>query len=322
MEAKVIDIKGLRKSFGKKEVLRDVSLQIPSGCVFALLGENGAGKTTLMRMLMGYSHPDAGEMQVAGLSPQKDTFALRRKVGYVSDMPALYEWMTVAEIAWFCSAFFKEGYSKNFAQWATQFELPQNTRIRHLSKGMRAKTALALVLAADPEVLVFDEPTSGLDPLVRRDFLRSMVDLAAQGKTVVISSHQVQEIERVADRVAILHHGHLALAGELEDLKDSISMLQFSMRDPLVVPPESIASLSAIHYTLLGRTIRLAVRDLRSDFIEQLQGEENVSDVRVVRPSLEDLFVISTRASQLPPWQKQEQRGLQSGELQKIQVLS
>jgi ABC-2 type transport system ATP-binding protein len=322
MEATVIDINGLRKSFGKKEVLRDVSLKIPSGCVFALLGENGAGKTTLMRMLMGYSRPDAGEMQVAGLSPQKDTFVLRRKVGYVSDMPALYEWMTVAEIAWFCSAFFKEDYSTNFAQWASQFELPQTTRIRHLSKGMRAKTALALVLAADPEVLLFDEPTSGLDPLVRRDFLRSMVDLAAQGKTVVISSHQVQEIERVADRVAILHQGKLVLAGGLEELKDSISLLQFSMRDPLTMPPEPIASLNPIHYTLQGRTTRLAVRDLRPDFIEQLRDDENISDVRVVRPSLEDLFVIATRVSQSPPWQKQEQRELQSSELQKIKVLS
>ena len=118
MEPSTISIKGLSKRFGKNHVLRDVELQIPAGCVYALLGENGAGKTTLIRILMGYVKPNSGSVSVLGISPQNDPFALRRRVGYVSDLPGLYEWMTVKQIAWFCSAFYSSSYSEHFARWA------------------------------------------------------------------------------------------------------------------------------------------------------------------------------------------------------------
>lgn len=304
MEASTISINGLSKRFGKNHVLRDVQLQIPAGCVYALLGENGAGKTTLIRIIMGYVKPNAGSISVLGISPENEPFALRRRVGYVSDLPALYEWMTVKQIAWFCSAFFSNDYSENFGRWATQFDLPQETRIRHLSKGMRAKTALALVLASDPELLVFDEPTSGLDPLVRKEFLRSMVDLAAQGKTVLLSSHQVQEVERVADHVAILHSGKIVLDGGLDQLKDTVSLLRFSMRDPLAIPPASILNLTSIHCEVSGRTIQMAVRQLSPETLEQIKAEKDVTDVQWIRPSLEELFILCTRESQAPPWQQ------------------
>jgi ABC-2 type transport system ATP-binding protein len=304
MEASTISINGLSKRFGKNHVLRDVQLQIPAGCVYALLGENGAGKTTLIRIIMGYVKPNAGNITVLGISPEKDPFALRRRVGYVSDLPALYEWMTVKQIAWFCSAFYTANYSENFGRWAMQFDLPQETRIRHLSKGMRAKTALALVLASDPELLVFDEPTSGLDPLVRKEFLRSMVDLAAQGKTVLLSSHQVQEVERVADHVAILHDGKIALDGGLDQLKDTVSLLRFSMRDPLAIPPASILNLNSMHCEVLGRTIQMAVRQLSPEALEQIKSESDLTDVQWIRPSLEELFILCTRESQAPPWQQ------------------
>jgi ABC-2 type transport system ATP-binding protein len=304
MQTSTISISGLSKRFGQNHVLKDVQLQIPAGCVYALLGENGAGKTTLIRIIMGYVPANAGSISVLGISPERDPFALRRRVGYVSDLPALYEWMTVKQIAWFCSAFYSKDYSGSFARWATQFELPQETRIRHLSKGMRAKTALALVLAAEPELLVFDEPTSGLDPLVRKEFLRSMVDLAAQGKTVLLSSHQVQEVERVADHVAILHDGKIALDGSLDQLKDTVSLLRFSMRDPLALPPASILGLTSIHCEVLGRTIQMAVQQLTPETVELLKREKDISDVQIIRPSLEELFILCTRDSQTPPWQQ------------------
>ena len=315
MEPSTISIKGLSKRFGKNHVLRDVELQIPAGCVYALLGENGAGKTTLIRILMGYVKPNSGSVSVLGISPQNDPFALRRRVGYVSDLPGLYEWMTVKQIAWFWSAFFSSSYSEHFARWATQFDLPQDTRIRHLSKGMRAKTALALVLASDPELLVFDEPTSGLDPLVRKEFLRSMVDLAAQGKTVLLSSHQVQEVERVADHVAILHNGKIALDGGLEQLKDTVCLLRFSMRDPLASPPATVLNLNSIHCEIIGRTIQMAVRHLTPEVLEQIKSEPELTDVQWIRPSLEELFILCTRESQAPPWQQPWNSKSPGGEL-------
>ena len=315
METSTIHIEGLSKRFGNNQVLRDVHLEIPAGCVYALLGENGSGKTTLIRILMGYVKPNAGTVKVLGLSPQREPFALRRRVGYVSDFPVLYDWMTVKQIAWFCSAFYSANYSESFGRWATQFDLPQETRIRYLSKGMRAKTALALVLASDPDLLVFDEPTSGLDPLVRKEFLRSMVDLAAQGKTVLLSSHQVQEVERVADHVAILHAGKIALNGELDQLKDTVALLRFSLHDPLAIPPASILNLQSFHCEIQGRSIQLAVRQLSAEAFEQIKNETGITDVQWIRPSLEELFILSTRESQAPPWQASPNKKIPGGNL-------
>ncbi len=144
---------------------------------------------------------------------------LRRRVGYVADQPGLYEWMTVADAGWYASGFYEAGFIERFAQLAGDFQLPMETKIRDLSKGMRAKVALSLAMAFDPKLLILDEPTSGLDPLVRRTFLESMVDRAAAGQTVFLSSHQIQEVERVADYVAILHEGKLQVVSNLDDLK-------------------------------------------------------------------------------------------------------
>ena len=153
------------------EALQGVDLNIESGSVFSLLGENGAGKTTLIRILTGFQRPSSGTVRVLGLDPITDALEIRRRIGYVSDSPALYEWMRVDEIGWFASSFYPDGFLKNYRDMLAQYDLPTNRKIKHLSKGQRAKVALALAVAHDPELLILDEPTSGLDPLVRRDFL-------------------------------------------------------------------------------------------------------------------------------------------------------
>ena len=152
------------------DALQGVDLKIKSGSVFSLLGENGAGKTTLIRILTGFQRPSGGTVRVLGLDPIRDSLEIRRRIGYVSDSPALYEWMRVDEIGWFASSFYPDGFLKNYRDMVAQYELPTNRKIKHLSKGQRAKVALALAVAHDPELLILDEPTSGLDPLVRRDF--------------------------------------------------------------------------------------------------------------------------------------------------------
>ncbi len=132
-------------------------------------------------------------------------------MGYVPERPTLYEWMTVDEIGWFSAGFYGEGFLPEYARLAAEFALPGKKKISDLSKGMRAKVLLSLALANRPELLILDEPTSGLDAMVRREFLESMVDRAAAGKTVFLSSHQIAEVERVADIVAILRKGKLIL---------------------------------------------------------------------------------------------------------------
>jgi ABC-2 type transport system ATP-binding protein len=176
--------------------------------------------------------------------------------------------------------------------------LPLDTKIRDLSKGMRAKVALALAMAFDPELLVLDEPTSGLDPLVRRSFLESMVDRAAAGQTVFLSSHQIHEVERVADWVAILHEGRLQVVAQLDELKNSVTMLSFSQRDPLLALPNDLDRLEILHRQVSGRTVSMMVRKFSSEIQAALDRDANIFDTKVVRPNLEELYLGFTQPFQ------------------------
>lgn len=299
-----VDVRGVTKRFGRKEVLRGVDLTVLPGSVHALLGENGAGKTTLMRLLVGFLRADGGALRVLGLDPQREPFALRRRVGSLADAPALYDWMTVRQVGWFCSAFHGPDYPQAFVRWAEDFHLPPATRVRDLSKGMRAKTALASVLAADPPLLLLDEPTSGLDPVVRREFLQSMVDVAAEGRSVLISSHQVAEVERVADHVTIIHDGRIVLDGPLDDLKAAHTLLSFTLHDPFAVPPPAVLDLEPRWGECQARSVRLLVPTLGAGVVDGLAADPAVGDVRAVRPTLEDLYVAFTQSWGGLPWDR------------------
>lgn len=285
----IIQVTNARKAFFRKLALDDVSLSIPAGVVYALLGENGAGKTTLIRSMLGYYRLQSGSIDVLGMNPAKQPLQIRRRVGYVADQPGMYPWMTVQQVGWFASGFYPEGYAERFVQLAKEFDLPPKTKIRDLSKGMKAKVALACALAFDPELLIMDEPTSGLDPAVRRSFLESMVDRAAGGKTVLLSSHQIHEVERVADWVAIIHGGKLQVAAPLEDLKATCSVLSFAQQDILlpVQMPESVTVLSS---TRTGRQWECVVKGWTDAHLAAFATDTNLLDIHLRRPSLEDLY--------------------------------
>jgi ABC-2 type transport system ATP-binding protein len=289
--SEMIRVNNVSKRFGKRTVLNNVSFQVPSGVVFALLGENGAGKSTLIKSMLGYNKLDSGNIAVCGLDPVKQPLEIRRKVGYVSDVPGLYEWMTVAQAGWYASGFYPQGFLKTYGERISDFQLPHDAKIRDLSKGMRAKVALSLAMAFDPELLILDEPTSGLDPLVRRSFLESMIDRAAAGQTVFLSSHQIQEVERVADWVAILHQGSLQIVAPLEELKSSISILNFSQRDPLLAMPAELDQIEVLHQSQIGRTFHLMVRGLTPEIVASLSQHANLFEVKSIRPNLEELYL-------------------------------
>lgn len=304
----VIRCSSLVRRFGRKVVLDNVSLDVPRGVVFALLGENGAGKTTLIRTLMGFQRPDGGLVRVLGLDPAREAIEVRRRVGFVSDAHEQYEWMKVSECGWFASAFHHDGYQDRFGRLARDFELPPRSRVRELSKGMRAKLSLALALAADPELLVLDEPTSGLDPLVRRSFLEGMIERAAGGKTVFLSSHQIHEVERVADWVAILAGNQVRVAAPLDELKKDLVRIEISQRDPLLALPAAVAQLQLISASRSGRTWTLLGRGAAAPVVEKCQQDSNVIEVLAHRPNLEELYVATLRGdgpdvpvSGLPP---------------------
>ena len=196
----VIRLSAVTKRYVTQRALDGVSFEVPPGVVFALLGENGAGKTTSIRVALGLTEPDAGQATVLGLSSRQQGLEIRRRVGYVSERPALYDWMSVDEIGWFTAGFYPEGFAARYRELVAAFQLAPHQQLKTLSKGMRAKVSLALALGHDPELLILDEPTSGLDAIVRREFLESMVDRAAQGKTVFLSSHQPQRLDWTARR--------------------------------------------------------------------------------------------------------------------------
>jgi len=297
MMSDVIAIENLEMHFRGCDALRGVNMQVAPGTVYALLGENGAGKTTLIRILTGFQKPSAGRCRVLGLDPSQSdqSLTLRQRIGYVSDAPALYDWMNIGEIGWFTSAFYADGFLDRYRESVARYELPEGRKIKHLSKGQKAKVALSLALAHEPELLILDEPTSGLDPIVRREFLESMISVAAMGRTVFLSSHQIAEVERVADHIAILHQGRVQLVGALADLKDSISMVTVSLADPLISLPDPASPNRILAEISEGRQRQFVVQGDGEEVAELWSTCAGVASSHARPATLEELFVASTR---------------------------
>lgn len=293
----VVRLEQVSKTYGHTKALDRVTLEIPSGCVFALLGENGAGKSTTIKTIMGLVAPDAGQVHVLGTQQFPLSAELRARIGYIPEFPVLYDWMTVDEIGWFTSGFYPPGFSGRFAAQIGQFDLDARQKIKNLSKGGRAKVALALAMAAEPELLVLDEPTSGLDTLVRRQFLESMVDVAAAGRTVLLSSHQIGEVERVAEYVAILHQGQLMVCDTLENLKARHQRWQITFTSHDHSLPDFPGSI--IQETGIGsRRRQWLIRDPQPESLALIRDYVGVVDFQTHTPSLEDLFVAYIQRSE------------------------
>jgi ABC-2 type transport system ATP-binding protein len=295
----VIELTSVTKTFARHTALDDVSLAVPPGVVFALLGENGAGKTTAIRLMLGLADATAGNVRVLGLDSRTAGLEIRRRVGYLPERPTLYEWMTAAEIGWFTAGFYPDGFEQQFRTIVVGFHVPLNRKLSQLSKGMRAKIALALAMAHRPELLILDEPTSGLDTMVRREFLESMVDIAAAGRTVLLSSHQIGEVERVADIVAIMHAGRLLLVERLDDLKRTTRQLTVTVGDPNPATPPAVGG-QIIHQRHRGRQWDLIVRHIDETALERLRFASDIVAVEARTPSLEEIFVayMTTTASE------------------------
>lgn len=282
-----IDVSQITKKFGSQKALDNVSFSVSPGTVFALLGENGAGKTTTIKLLLGLETADAGSLHALGLDCSHQGEEIRRRVGYIPERPALYEWMTAAEIGWFTAGFYPEPFEHEYRKLLEQYRVPTDRKIAQMSKGMRAKVALSLALAHQPELLILDEPTSGLDTLVRREFLESMVDIAAAGRTVLLSSHQISEVERVADIVAILREGELLTVESLDTLKCQMHELTITTTSNRL--PELPYAILASRQR--GRQWQLIVRSVEEIDVDALGNQLEIVAVESRTPSLEEIFV-------------------------------
>jgi ABC-2 type transport system ATP-binding protein len=228
-DAWAIETSALRKRFDGVEALCGLDLQVPRGSIFGFLGRNGAGKTTTLKVLMGMARPSAGTARVFGLAADdpRASVDIRRRTGFVSDDKDLYDAMSVESSIRFTASFFPRWRGDLEQRYLRQFDLPLRRTVKTLSRGMRTKLALLLVLCRGAELLLLDEPTSGLDPAVTEEVLQAVVGhVASEGMTVFFSSHQIPEVDQIADHVAIIDHGRTVVAGALDDLRQEFCRVQ------------------------------------------------------------------------------------------------
>ncbi len=213
----IIETDKLSKNYGEHQAVRDLSIQVPSGSICAFLGQNGAGKSSTLRMLLGMMHPTSGSGRIFGLriDNQKESLAIRQRTAFVAEDKRLYDYMTVGQIIDFTCSFFPGWRADLENRLLKQFSLPPDRKVRKLSKGMRTKLALLLGLARGCELLILDEPTEGLDPVSSEEVLQIVVSLVAEGTTVFFSSHQIAEVEQIADHVLMIDRGQLVLDAPL-----------------------------------------------------------------------------------------------------------
>ncbi len=216
-----IELCGIVKSYGTKNVLTGLDLSVPKGSVLGLLGTNGSGKTTLIKCALGLIWPQGGEARLLGEPSWTLSAEAKARIGYVPQVVSLYPWMKVRHLIDYTSAFYSNWNHELVARLMDGWAIPPEDRVGPLSVGQLQKLAIMLALGHEPELLLLDEPAASLDPLARRQFLQMIIDLATPGqRTVLFSTHITSDLERVADSVAILKSGRIAWQGLLEDLKE------------------------------------------------------------------------------------------------------
>jgi len=296
MNDNTIEISHLGRRFAKTVALDDVSLNVPQGIVMGLIGENGAGKTTLIKHVLGLLKARSGSVRVFGLDPVRDPVGVLGRIGYLSETRDLPEWMRVGELMRYSRPFYPTWDRAYAEELRETFELDSHQKIKTLSKGQRARTALLIALAHRPDLLLLDEPSTGLDPIVRRDILSAIIrTVADEGRTVLLSSHLVDEVERVADSVAIIHHGRMVLTDSVENIKENHHRLTLRFDEPRDSAPVLPGALSCV-----GGPLEWTV--VCNGKIDQLKDAAGTLDAHVVghsTPTLEDIFVARVKGKTL-----------------------
>ena len=283
----VIAFDNLSKRFGTVEAVRDVTLHVGQGSICGLLGPNGAGKTTAMKTLLGFLRPSAGSVTIDGAPVGPQTF---ERLAYVPETDALFGELTVAQHV----ELNRRSQPKHDPARANEllgiFSLDQRKGVRKLSKGQKTALALVLAFASRPQVLVLDEPSSGLDPVFQRVVLDLLIDAASEGATVLFSSHQVGQVERAADHVAIMRGGRLVLHRDVESLKAAEKIVEATF--PQAIPNLNGAfEISAVRRVeRAGNMVRISVKHDEEEIARRLQAL-NPTSIRITDRNLEDIFL-------------------------------
>jgi ABC-type multidrug transport system ATPase subunit len=290
-ESPVIETVELRKNYDSMQALRGLNLQVPAGSIYGFLGRNGAGKTTTLKILLGMTRPTAGNARVFGLdaTAPETSVAIRRRTGFVSEDKDLIDSMTVEEIIRFTAAFYPRWRSDLEQRYLRQFDLPAPRKVKNLSRGMRTKLALLLAFSRGADLLILDEPTSGLDATTVEEVLQAIVThVAGEEMTVFFSSHQIAEVDQIADRVTIIDGGRTVVDGAIEDLRENYRRIHMVFDGE--APKSGFQAGGIVRARRQGRTLTVLVSAGTESVLEEARALHPVS-VDVIPVTLKEIFL-------------------------------
>jgi ABC-2 type transport system ATP-binding protein len=290
-----IEIQDLAYAYGRAEAVHDLSLTIKPGRCYGLFGRNGAGKTTTMKCLLNLLRPQQGQVRVFGLDPQKHEVEVKRRLAYVPDHVAFYPWMTVRETLDYLASF-RDQWNRNTERDLIQrFHLDPNQRTAGLSKGQRTQVALIAAICPEADLLVLDEPTSGLDPIVRREFIETVIGAYQEGnpgnRTILVSTHLITEFEGLIDEFTIMDGGRAVMTLEADDARERYRRIRVRFAE---TPPELDLKL-ALQVHRSGRELDLIVNGGGPELIRRLQ-EHNPEMLTTESLTLEEIFVAALKS--------------------------
>ena len=293
-----VEMRDVSRAFGtgkdKTQAVDHLTLSVPRGSVYGLLGANGAGKTTSIRMMVSHLKPDRGEIRVLGADPAEYTTDTRRRIAYISENMQIPKWMSMEDAVGFCKPLYPMWNEPLYQELLKTFDLKPSRRYEESSKGQRRAMCIIIALCQEPEVLIMDEPASGLDTLARRHFLSELLKITCdENKTVLFSSHILGDIERTVDRVAILMRGRMVLEGELDTLKERVRRITFRSESGNIAEPTG-----NLFHTLRSIRDRGSLQWVVTDFEDEkfIRLRESLPDsvaVEVEGFNLEELFMES-----------------------------
>lgn len=286
-----IEINHLSRTYGRTEAVNDLSLNVRRGQCYGFFGRNGAGKTTTIKCLLNLLKPTRGTIRVFGLDPQKSEVAIKERVAYVPDYVAFYPWMTVRTTLEYLASFRRHWNLRIQRELLGQFKLNEDKKVDGLSRGQKTQVALIAAICAEPELLVLDEPTSGLDPIVRREFIQTVIgayqDAEPGQRTVFVSTHLISEFEGLIDEFTIIDNGQSKMSLAADDARARYKKIRARFAG---TPPQAAVFPEAKHFRTDGRELELTVNGGSDEVLKRLQAMQP-EEIRTEALSLEEIFV-------------------------------
>ena len=290
-----IEIQHLAYSYGKAEAVHDLSFRVMPGRCYGLFGRNGAGKTTTMKCLLNLLRPQRGQVRVFGVDPAQAEVDVKRRLAYVPDQVAFYPWMTVRETLDYLASFREHWNVTKERELFERFQLDPAKRTAALSKGQRTQLALIAAICPEPDLLVLDEPTSGLDPIVRREFIETVIGAYQEGnlgnRTILVSTHLITEFEGLIDEFTIMDHGISVLSLEADHARERFQRI----RARFAQTPPDLDLQSALRVRREGRQLELIVNGSGPELLERIRSH-NPEELTTEALTLEEIFVAALKS--------------------------